>query len=174
MKFNSPKEAFDYAASKERPKLDLDGEKIIATDSHYSQYYASYVLKSRFKLGEKVISKDASESYYYAFNVLRKKFKLGEKAICTSGFYSYKYAKGVLKSRFKLGEKAIARNLYSAFNYATDGDFWENEKELISFLELCQIDILESMSRSSSMKKMPNTRNTVIKVLFKKKILSNE
>jgi hypothetical protein len=168
MKFNSPKEAFDYAVSNDLSKLDLESEKIIATNSGYSEYYAFHILKSRFKLGEKAISKNAEYSYFYALNVLKKRFKLGEKAISKNGHYSVLYAENVLKNRFKLGEEAISKNPNSCYFYI-QSKFWNNEKELMAFLYLCPIGLLEKFLFFSS-----PVQNAIIKVLFKKKVLNNE
>lgn len=57
-------------------KINLNRlEKIIATDSTQSYYYARDVINNRFELGEEAISKDAVCSYHYVLDVIKQPFE---------------------------------------------------------------------------------------------------
>lgn len=116
---------------------------------------------------EKLVATEVYTSYLYSYYVLKSRFELGEKTISTSSWYSYRYANDVLHSRFKLGERAISEDWGDTHLYMERIFLFLPP---IDFLELCSIEYLEYALTKNIIK----NRNDVIKVLFKKKLLSNE
>lgn len=176
-KFSTAFEAHEYAVEK-NCKLSLANEKILSENLHYALSYSIHIsgkLNIRSKLIEKAFSKDAYYSYRYSQDVLKSRFKLGEKIIAQSSQYSYLYAKIILKSRFKLGEKAIIND--TTWNSIPNSSpcyllYIYNilEKNVpLDFLQLCPINLLETLSPEDV-----QNYDDVIKVLFKKKLLSND
>lgn len=145
-KFRSVKRAYNYAV-KNNCKLNLNNEKLIATDGGYSYFYACTVLKDSFELGEEAISKITH--------------------------FSFNYAESVLKSRFKLGEEAIINNIFAdCFYYSLYIECILNYFLPVDFLESHPIIGLEYLI--DKCREEVKNIDDVIKVLFKKKLLANE
>lgn len=74
-KFISPEERWERILQGDTdPKL----VKIIATDPHFSYWYARDIIKGRWPEGEIVVAKDPWYAYMYAKNVIEGRFPEGE------------------------------------------------------------------------------------------------
>lgn len=78
----TPQEA--WLKCKNQKKRIPELEDVIATDSKYSYYYASNIIKGRWKKGEESIANNSHYSYWYAINILNRPFHLGHHFIFNS------------------------------------------------------------------------------------------
>lgn len=81
-------------------------ENIIAQDPEDANYYAVYILQSKFPKGEAAIAEVGWTAFSYAQNFGR--FELGEPIIAQDPEMACKYAEYVLYDRFKMGESIIS------------------------------------------------------------------
>ena len=78
----SPEEAWLKCKNKKKRIPEL--EDVIATDSKYSYYYASDIIKGRWEKGEQSIATNCHYSYWYAINIINCPFHLGHHFIFNS------------------------------------------------------------------------------------------